>query len=148
MPPSARLAAASSSALSGAKGKAGSFRSIACRKTSRRLTCAYSISDSRHLRRHLHEGARPRSIGACSRKRSTAALVGWIHDELIVEAREADVDRVKAILQSEMEQAFIDIFPAATRNNLIEVKVAANWAAVKEKTKAPEELAGLEGGPQ
>ena len=66
-----------------------------------------------------------------------ARLVGWIHDELIVEAREANVDRVKAVLQSEMEQAFIDIFPAATRNNLIEVKVAANWAAVKEKNRKP-----------
>ena len=38
-------------------------------------------------------------------------LVGWIHDELLVETREADVDRVKAMLQSEMERAFIDTFP-------------------------------------
>jgi DNA polymerase I len=65
-------------------------------------------------------------------------LVGWIHDELIVEAREADVDRVKAILQSEMERSFIDTFPTATLNNLIEVKVAANWAAIKAKPKASE----------
>jgi DNA polymerase-1 len=66
-----------------------------------------------------------------------AGLVGWIHDEVLVETREADVDRVKALLQSEMERAFIDAFPAATRNKLIEVKVAANWAAIKEKAKAP-----------
>ena len=62
-------------------------------------------------------------------------LVGWIHDELLVETREADVDRVKALLQQEMERAFIDIFPAATRNKLIEVKVAANWAEAKERAK-------------
>ena len=68
-------------------------------------------------------------------------LVGWIHDELIVEALEADVDQVKAILQGAMEQAVVDTFPAATRNNLIEVKVALNWAAIKEKPKA------LEGPP-
>jgi DNA polymerase I-like protein with 3'-5' exonuclease and polymerase domains len=64
-------------------------------------------------------------------------LVGWIRDELLVETREADVDRVKALLQSEMERAFIDTFPAATRNKLIEVKVAPNWAAIKEKEKKP-----------
>jgi len=65
-------------------------------------------------------------------------LVGWIHDELLVETREADVDRVKALLQSEMEHAFINTFPEATRNNLIEVKAAANWAAIKARPKAPE----------
>jgi DNA polymerase-1 len=64
-------------------------------------------------------------------------LVGWIHDELIVETREADVDRVKALLKSEMERAFIDTFPTATLNKLIEVKVASNWAAIKDKKKAP-----------
>ncbi len=55
-------------------------------------------------------------------------LVAWIHDELIVEAREADVDRVKAILQHEMERAFVATFPTATLRDLIEVKVASNWA--------------------
>jgi DNA polymerase-1 len=65
-------------------------------------------------------------------------LVGWIHDELLVETREADVDCVKALLQSEMEQAFIETFPSATRNQLIEVKVAPNWAGIKEKVKAHE----------
>jgi DNA polymerase-1 len=66
-------------------------------------------------------------------------LVGWIHDELIVETRETHVDRVKALLQSEMEKAFLSTFPTATLNKLIEVKVAANWAAIKERAKAPEE---------
>ena len=65
-------------------------------------------------------------------------LVGWIHDELLVETREADVDRVKAVLQNEMERAFIETFPSATRNQLIEVKVAPNWAGIKEKVKAHE----------
>ena len=60
-------------------------------------------------------------------------LVGWIHDELLVETREADVDRVKAVLQNEMERAFIETFPSATRNQLIEVKVAPNWAGIKKR---------------
>ena len=64
-------------------------------------------------------------------------LVGWIHDELIVEAREADVDRVKVLLQIAMERAFVDTFPSATLNKLVEVNVGLNWAAVKEKNKPP-----------
>jgi DNA polymerase I-like protein with 3'-5' exonuclease and polymerase domains len=63
-------------------------------------------------------------------------LVGWIHDELIVEAREADADRVKAALKDAMERAFLDIFPAATLNKLVEVKAGPNWASVKEKAKS------------
>jgi DNA polymerase-1 len=65
-------------------------------------------------------------------------LVGWIHDELLVETCETHVDRVKALLQSEMEKAFLSTFPTATLNKLIEVKVAANWAAIKAKPKAIE----------
>lgn len=66
-------------------------------------------------------------------------LVAWVHDELIVEAREADVDRVKAILQHETERAFVATFPTATLRDLIEVKVASNWAAIKAKPKKDEE---------
>ena len=67
-------------------------------------------------------------------------LIGWIHDELIVETRETHVEHVKALLQSEMEKAFLSTFPTATLNKLIEVKTALNWAAIKEKAKAPEAL--------
>jgi len=73
-------------------------------------------------------------------ERIDARLVAWIHDELLVETRKADVDRVKVLLQREMEQAFIDTFPAATLNQLVEVKVATNWAAIKAKQPIPEAL--------
>jgi DNA polymerase I-like protein with 3'-5' exonuclease and polymerase domains len=70
-------------------------------------------------------------------------LVGWIHDELIVEVGKRDASRVKPLLKDTMEQAFLAIFPAATLLNLVEVNVGPNWAAVKEKKK----LAGdAEGG--
>ena len=69
-------------------------------------------------------------------------LVAWIHDELIVEARETHVDQVKAILQAEMESAFVGTFPAATLRGLIEVKVALDWAAVKAKSPAAEIVEG------
>jgi DNA polymerase I-like protein with 3'-5' exonuclease and polymerase domains len=62
-----------------------------------------------------------------------ARLVGWIHDELIVEGRERDGEQIKALLKDAMEQAFLAFFPNATLNKLVEVNVGANWAAVKEK---------------
>jgi DNA polymerase-1 len=63
-------------------------------------------------------------------------LVGWIHDELIIEARKRDAERVKALLKDAMEQAFIEVFPAATLLKLVEVNAGPNWAAVKEKKPA------------
>jgi hypothetical protein len=42
---------------------------------------------------------------------------------------------VKPLLKDAMERAFVAIFPAATLNNLVEVNVGLNWAAVKEKKK-------------
>jgi DNA polymerase I-like protein with 3'-5' exonuclease and polymerase domains len=65
-------------------------------------------------------------------------LVGWLHDELLIEAREADAERVKFIVKNAMERAFIDTFPAATLNKLVEVKVGRTWAETKEKKKATE----------
>jgi DNA polymerase-1 len=72
-------------------------------------------------------------------ERLDARLVGWIHDELIVEAREKDAERVKPLLKQAMEQAFLEIFPNATLDNLVEVNVGPNWAAVKEKGNRHEE---------
>jgi DNA polymerase-1 len=63
-------------------------------------------------------------------------LIGWIHDEVLVEAREADGERVTHILKDAMERAFVDTFPTATLNKLVEVKVGRTWAETKEKKKA------------
>jgi DNA polymerase-1 len=72
-------------------------------------------------------------------ERIDGRLVGWIHDELIVEARERDAAQVKALLKDTMERAFVEVFPTATLLNLIEANVGPNWAAVKEKKKGSEE---------
>jgi DNA polymerase-1 len=68
-------------------------------------------------------------------KRIDGRLVGWIHDELIVEVRVRDVEAASVLLKDAMEQAFIAFFPAATLLKLVEVNVGADWAAVKEKKK-------------
>jgi DNA polymerase I-like protein with 3'-5' exonuclease and polymerase domains len=62
-------------------------------------------------------------------------LVGWIHDELLVEAREANAEQVTLLLKDAMERAFIDIFPGATLNKLVEVKAGRTWAETKDKKK-------------
>lgn len=68
-----------------------------------------------------------------------ARLVGSIHDELVIEGREADAEPVKALLKDTMEKAFVAIFPQATLRNLVEVKAGPTWAAAQEKPKKPEE---------
>ena len=68
-----------------------------------------------------------------------ARIIGWIHDELIVEGREADGDRIKALLKDTMERAFLAVFPQATLLKLVEVKSGLTWAALKQKVKKEEE---------
>jgi DNA polymerase-1 len=65
-------------------------------------------------------------------------IVGWIHDELIVEAREADAELIEFMLKDTMERAFLEVFPQATLLKLVEVKAGATWGAIKEDAK-PEE---------
>jgi DNA polymerase-1 len=71
-------------------------------------------------------------------------LIGWIHDELIIEGREADADQIKALLKDAMERAFIDTFPKATLRGLVEVKTGPTWGAIKEKKK-PEQAQPVKG---
>ncbi len=68
-----------------------------------------------------------------------ARLVGWIHDELVIEACEADAEPIKALLKDTMEKAFLAIFPQATLRNLVEVNAGPTWAAAQQKPKKPEE---------
>ena len=60
-----------------------------------------------------------------------AQLIAQIHDELIVEAAEANVDTVARILKDEMTKAFAVTFPDAPLLNLIDVKTGQNWADLK-----------------
>jgi DNA polymerase-1 len=89
--------------------------------------CMKAIAD---VDRRLREGA------------IDGRLVGWIHDELIVEVRERDASQVKPLLKDAMEQAFLAVFPAATLLNLVEVNFGPNWAAVKEKKKPADDAEG------
>jgi DNA polymerase I len=58
-------------------------------------------------------------------------LVGFIHDELILEVLEPDAERAKEILQTAMTKAFATTFPGAPLSKVATAKIGANWAAVK-----------------
>jgi DNA polymerase I-like protein with 3'-5' exonuclease and polymerase domains len=60
-----------------------------------------------------------------------AGLCATVHDELLVEAAEADTDTVRQILEETMIEAFAVTFPGAPVTKVVKVKTGANWAAAK-----------------
>jgi DNA polymerase I-like protein with 3'-5' exonuclease and polymerase domains len=60
-----------------------------------------------------------------------AGLCATVHDELLVEAAEADAGTARQILEETMTEAFELTFPGAPSTKVVKVKVGANWAAAK-----------------
>ncbi len=66
-------------------------------------------------------------------------LVGWIHDEFLVEVEEHDVAVAKRILEESMVEAFLWAFPNAPTRGLVEAKFGRTWADTKRKAPATAE---------
>ena len=66
-------------------------------------------------------------------------LVGWIHDEFLVEVEEHDVAVAKRILEESMVEAFLWAFPNAPTRGLVEAKFGRTWADTKRKVPATAE---------
>ena len=66
-------------------------------------------------------------------------LVGWIHDEFLVEVEEHDVAVAKRILEELMVEAFLWAFPDAPTRGLVEAKAGRTWAETKRKAPATAE---------
>ncbi len=66
-------------------------------------------------------------------------LVGWIHDEFLVEVEEHDVAVAKRILEESMVEAFLWAFPNAPTRGLVEAKLGRTWADTKRKAPATAE---------
>lgn len=66
---------------------------------------------------------------------NAAKLVLTVHDELIVEAREDDADRIRVILEDRMAEAATELFPSIPTHKLVEANIGRNWLETKE-TKA------------
>ena len=58
--------------------------------------------------------------------------VAWVHDEILLEVPEADVNRASILLVKAMTDAFAKTFPGAPLNKLVEAKVVRNWAEMKD----------------
>jgi len=54
-----------------------------------------------------------------------ARIVHTLHDEIIVEARDAIADQVQAIMKESMEEAFKQMLPEVSF--VIEPKIADSW---------------------
>ena len=57
--------------------------------------------------------------------------VAWLHDEIILEVPDADAEQARELLEKAMVDAFVETFPDAPSNGLVEVRIGDNWAAVK-----------------
>jgi DNA polymerase-1 len=57
--------------------------------------------------------------------------VAWLHDEIILEVREADAERAAELLKRAMIEAFAETFPGAPLNKLVEARIGPDWASVK-----------------
>ena len=63
--------------------------------------------------------------------RLDAKLVNIVHDELVLEVAEGDVEAVKVAVEKAMVKGMLSIFPEATTRKLIEVGDGQNWAESK-----------------
>jgi hypothetical protein len=66
-------------------------------------------------------------------------LVGWVHDEFLVEVDERDAQAAKRILEESMVEAFLWAFPNAPTRGLVDAKAGRTWAETKRKVPATAE---------
>jgi DNA polymerase-1 len=59
-------------------------------------------------------------------------LVNCVHDEVLIECPEGNVDAVAAVLQECMEQGMLYVFPKATLTGLVEVAHGPSWGTAKQ----------------
>lgn len=60
-----------------------------------------------------------------------AELIATVHDELVLEAPEAEAEEAKSILRQAMLDAFTATFPGAPTTNVVAVAIGESWAEAK-----------------
>lgn len=81
---------------------------------------------ARAITRHKASLDRLRGSGALDPDRTR--LLATIHDALIDEALASEAEIVKKAMSEDMTEAYLDFFPGAPTDNLIEGGVGPNWA--------------------
>ena len=84
----------------------------------------------------IQGGAAEVLIAALSRllkflKGIEAKLVNIVHDEIVLQVDNKDIDRAKAALEKTMVEGMLAVFPQASTINLVESKAGNNWAEAK-----------------
>lgn len=72
-----------------------------------------------------------------------AKLVNVVHDELVLEASEADAPAVQDAVESAMTEGMLAIFPQASITGLVEAHSSPNWAAAKGRPPARQTTATI-----
>ena len=57
--------------------------------------------------------------------------VAWLHDEIVLEVRAAQAERAAEILKQSMIDGFVETFPGAPLNGLIDLRIGMNWGEAK-----------------
>lgn len=57
--------------------------------------------------------------------------VAWLHDEILLEVPEANAEKAATLLQQAMIEAFLETFPGAPTEGLVEPTIGRNWAEAK-----------------
>ena len=60
-----------------------------------------------------------------------AKPVNIVHDEIVLEVANTDIERAKAALEKAMVDGMLAVFPQASTRNLVESKAGNNWAEAK-----------------
>ncbi len=60
-----------------------------------------------------------------------AKLVNIVHDEIVLEVANKDIDCAKEALEKVMVEGMLAVFPLASTRNLVESKAGNNWAEAK-----------------
>ena len=60
-----------------------------------------------------------------------------MHDEIVVEVLEGDVQQAAALLQQAMTEAFAATFPGAPLNQLVKVGTGRTWCEAKDDEPSP-----------
>lgn len=60
-----------------------------------------------------------------------ARLVNCVHDEVLVECEESEVEEVKHKVESEMTKAFLEVFPEGCTRGLVDAGSGASWGDAK-----------------
>ena len=72
------------------------------------------------------------ALGHLTERLDTAGLdavpVAVVHDEVIVETAEGAAPEAARLLEESMVAGFLDVFPEAATNGLVEAHVGGSWA--------------------